>query len=181
MNLNQYTDFEHSKCVSRIAGLLAQYAGYDTCESDIIEQAALYHDVGKCDIPAALLNKRGALTPQEYAIVKEHTRFGYERIIKAIQILNVACIIACQHHERIDGKGYIGLAGEDIHPVARLVAVADVFDALLAQRSYKAAWDKKTVVEYMQENSGTHFDADIVSILLNHADEIMTLYQKHSA
>jgi len=181
MDLVQYTKYEHSRYVSRISGLLAHYAGYDKRETEIVEQAALYHDIGKCDIPAALLNKQGALTPQEYAVVKEHTRLGSEKIANALQVLTAAYIMAGQHHERIDGNGYIGLTGNSIHPLARLVAVADVFDALLAQRSYKDAWDKTRVLNYMEGNSGTHFDADIVSILLTHADEFMALYHKHSA
>ena len=170
------TNYEHSRKVSEISGLLAKYAGYSCVEAMVISQAALYHDIGKCDISPEILNKPGALTAQEYNIVKCHTQLGRDRIQEALRVLTAASEIAESHHERSDGTGYHGLAAEEIHPYARLVAVADVYDALISKRSYKNALNISEALSYLKDRSGVQFDKDIVTALLAHIDEIVALY-----
>lgn len=123
MNLQAFvntTNFEHSRKVSELSSLLAGYMGYSGSEADMIGQAALFHDIGKCELPAELLNKPGALTPQEFEIKKSHTELGSDRIKEVLHILFAACLIAKSHHEKWDGSGYHGLAADKIHPYARV-------------------------------------------------------------
>lgn len=176
--LAQSTKFEHSRQVAKISRLLAQLAGYSEIETEIIEQAALFHDIGKDAIPSGILNKPGTLTPQEFAIIKSHTVIGQERLSQAVQTLSAAIIVAQQHHERLDGSGYLSMEGKDIHPYAKLIAVADVFDALVSRRSYKEPWSIARTGTYLQELSGIQFECNIVSMLLGNMDQVLTLYHK---
>ena len=178
LSLINSTHFTHSRQVAKISALLAGYSGYSTSEIELIEQAALLHDIGKCDIPADILNKPGALTQQEFEIVKTHTDFGHDKIIQVIDTLSIAAIVAKQHHEwiRDSERGYIGLIGDEIHPYAKIVAIADVYDALASKRSYKDAWGQNEVCQYMQSQAGIHFDEQLISLLLKHINEIILLY-----
>jgi putative nucleotidyltransferase with HDIG domain len=175
-SLAQSTRYTHSQQVSRISKVLARYAGFTAHEVEVIEQAALLHDLGKCEIPDHILNKPGALTDAEFEVIKTHTRIGRERLTEFLQVLAAAAVIASQHHERMDGCGYMGIPGMEIHPYARLVAVADVYDALISRRAYKDAWSQEKVLHYMSSQSGSHFDMKYVSMLLEHVDEVMALY-----
>lgn len=166
----------HSRRVSKISELLSGYAGYSKEESAFIGQAALFHDVGKCDIPLEILNKSGPLTEREFDIIKTHTRKGGNRIADALRVLAAAKLIAEHHHEKLDGTGYRRLAAIEIHPYAKLVAVADVFDALLSKRAYKDSWGAGETLGYIKSGAGTHFDPTIVAVLLAYEDEIMSLY-----
>ncbi len=178
MEITQLTHFDHSQKVSAISGLLAGYAGCHPETVELIRQAALYHDVGKSDISPAIINKPGRLTAQEFEIVKTHTRLGARKISDALRILRTAKMIAEQHHEKMCGLGYPrGLSGDAIHPYSRIVAVADVYDALASKRSYKALWNVGEILRYMESESGSHFDSAIIRLLLMHIDEITALYQ----
>ena len=118
------------------------------------------HDIGKIGIPDDILLKRGRLTPEEFRIIQTHSTIGYE-ILKdsPSKYLQVGAIIAYGHHEKYDGNGYPqGLCGEDIPLQARIVAVADVFDALTTVRPYKQAWEVEEAVAYINEQKGRHFD-----------------------
>lgn len=117
------------------------------------------------------------MTEHEFEIVKKHTQLGSQQIGNALQVLSTARTIAAQHHEKWNGNGYIGLSGDDIHPYARIVAVADVYDALISMRPYKAPMAANEVIRYFENHAGTLFDAGMVSILLEHADEISGLYR----
>lgn len=177
-NLEILTHYDHSRKVSQISGMLAKSAGFSPCEAGIIEQAAAFHDVGKNCVPQSILQKNGALTPEEYEIVKTHTALGAQQISDALRILVAADTMAAFHHERLDGKGYpYGLGGKEIHPYARLVAVADVFDALLSKRSYKSPWQLGDVCGYMRQNAGTQFDREYVELLLGLIDTVAALYK----
>lgn len=171
------TNFEHSQTVSQISRLMASKAGFSDSESQVIAQAALCHDVGKSAIPADILNKPSSLTPAEYETIKTHTTAGYEQITKAIQTLTTAAIVALQHHEHIDGGGYWHLRGEDIHPYAKLVAVADVFDALYSRRSYKEPWGVDRVKGYIAQQAGRQFDKDAVGLLFSILSDVLLLYE----
>jgi HD-GYP domain-containing protein (c-di-GMP phosphodiesterase class II) len=130
--------------------------------------AAPLHDLGKIGLPLTLLNKPGRLTPDEIELVKTHTEIGY-RILAGSPwpVIQVAAQIARSHHESWDGTGSPqGLKGPAIPLVARIVAVADVYDALLSQRSYKQAWDEETVIEEMRRMRAVKFDPEILDVFL---------------
>ncbi len=169
--------YNHSRQVSIISELLAKKAGLSPFERRVVSQAALLHDVGKEEIPRRILNKPAALTPEEFEIVKTHTAIGFERIAEAAQILTVAAVIAREHHEHENGHGYYHMTGTDIHPYAKLVAVADVFDALYSRRAYKDPWSVEKIRAYFTEQAGKQFDTDTVVLLFGILDEILPLYE----
>jgi HD-GYP domain-containing protein (c-di-GMP phosphodiesterase class II) len=131
------------------------------------------HDIGKIATPDAVLLKPGRLTPEEWEVMKQHPTVGLQ-ILDGSQrpILKAAAVIAHQHHEKWDGSGYPqGLKGEQIHPYARIVAVADVFDALTHERVYKKAWPIEQVRDYLREVSGHHLDPHYVDLLIKNLDK----------
>ena len=152
----------------------------DTFCQDVINSAPL-HDVGKIHVSDTLLNKPGRLTDEEYDEMKSHTTAGSEILERAIETvgagesgyLHEARNLAEYHHERWDGKGYpTGLSGEQMPLSARIMAVADVFDALVSRRSYKAPFTFERAMEIIQEGAGTQFDAEIVRAFVDASDEI---------
>ena len=171
------THFAHSQQVAKISGILAQLAGYTAEETEVICQAALFHDIGKNAIPHTILNKPGKLTPEEFHIVQTHTTIGQEQLTREVQALGAAIIVAQQHHERLDGSGYMGLEEKYIHPYAKLVAVADVFDALVSRRSYKEPWDIERTSKYLRGLAGIQFDCQFTTLLLDNMTQILTLYE----
>lgn len=175
-HLIQSTQFDHSQQVAKISRLLAGLAGYPAAETELIGQAALFHDIGKTAIPASILNKQGALTAEEFNIIKTHTTIGQERLAQAIQTLAAAIVVAQQHHERLDGSGYLNMEDKDIHPYAKLIAVADVFDALVSRRSYKEPWSIDRTGAYLQDLAGIQFECRAVALLLSHMDQVLALY-----
>jgi len=169
------TNFTHSRNVARISKIIADKAGYTAQEASEIEQAALLHDVGKTSIPTDILNKQGKLTTEEYAVIKTHTEAGREQIMETIKTLLISAAVAGSHHERLDGSGYCQMPGSVINHKVRLIAVADVFDALVSRRSYKDPWDVSDVVSYLTNNSAL-FDHSIVQLLIAMLGEIMFVY-----
>ena len=147
--------------------------------SDVVQSAPL-HDIGKIAVPDAILNKPGKLTDEEYAQMKNHTTAGSEIIARAMAVVSTdsgylaaAKDLAAYHHERWDGRGYPnGLAGEQIPLSARIMAVADVFDALVSRRSYKSAHTVESAMEAIREGSGTHFDPQVVEEFFRAEDEV---------
>lgn len=164
--LHEGTTFAHSHEVARISGILARQLGYSPKEAELIEQVALYHDLGKSYIPKEILNKPGPLTPAEFEIVKTHTEIGYSKLIELVHVLSLAALVARTHHEKCNGTGYAGLSGEDIHPYCKIITVADIYDALRARRSYKVEWPKEKALDYMREGAGTQFDEKVVEALV---------------
>lgn len=165
----------HTKRVSEYAALLAR--GTESMDKDEIERVKLgsiMHDIGKLGTPKDILEKKGALTPQERLVMQRHSKIGFDILKQSKQpLMQTAAIIAHQHHEKWDGSGYPrGLKGEEIHIYGRIVAIADVFDALSHKRVYKEAWDIQKVYEYLQENSGTQFDPTLVDIFLSSKDTV---------
>jgi putative two-component system response regulator len=175
--LYDLTSYRHSEKVSEICKILARAAGFSEAEEQLVSQAALFHDIGKTSIPVEILQKPGPLTEAEFKIVKTHTEIGHSRLSEALKILQVADTVAQFHHEKLDGRGYYELSGGEVPFYARMVAVADVFDALVSKRAYKPAWDVQSVCEYLQRNSGSEFDPTIVRLLLSVLDPIMELYK----
>ena len=151
--------------------------------NEVVSSAPL-HDVGKIKVPDAILNKPGRLTDEEFKRMQAHTTAGGEVIDKAIALvddetgyLNEAKNLATYHHEKWNGKGYpMGLSGEDIPLSARVMAVADVFDALVSRRSYKEPFSFEKAVDIIKSDSGTHFDPEVVKAFLDAEDEIRRVH-----
>jgi response regulator RpfG family c-di-GMP phosphodiesterase len=167
----------HVRRMAQVCHMLALESGMPEDETAVLMHAAPMHDIGKIATPDAVLLKPGSLTPDEWEIMKQHPTVGLQ-ILDGSQrpILKAAAVIAHQHHEKYDGSGYPqGLQGTDIHPYARIVAVADVFDALTHDRVYKKAWPLDQVRDYLREVAGKHLDPVYVDLLitnLHKAEEI---------
>lgn len=172
------TTGNHILRMARYSRLLAAQLGLSEGDCDEIELAAPMHDIGKIGIPDHVLCKTGRLTPEEMLVMQSHTVNGYEMLKDSpSRYLQQGAVIALSHHERYDGSGYPhGLAGDDIPLVARIVAVADVFDALLSVRPYKLAWHFDDAVTYLREQSGRHFDPNCVEAFLDRLDAVREIH-----
>jgi putative two-component system response regulator len=155
----------------------------------LLYRSAPLHDIGKVAIPDAILNKPGKLTADQWTIMKKHTEFGRDAIVQAeseftqahSSFLRLAREIAYGHHERWDGNGYPqGLAGEAIPTSARLMAVADVYDALISKRVYKPAFPHQQAIAMIVEERGRHFDPDVVDALSDAAEEFADIARHFS-
>ena len=179
----EYKDNEtglHVIRMSHYAKLIALAAGMSEIDADELLNAAPMHDIGKIGIPDVILQKPGKLTPEEWDIMKTHTSVGASIIgDDNSSLLKVAHAIALYHHEKWDGSGYpTGLAGEAIPIEARIVAIADVFDALTSVRPYKTAWTIEAARDYIAQESGKHFDPDLVSAFMSVLPEIIKIREK---
>jgi len=156
---------EHTQRVGHLAALLARSIGLGDRMVWLVREAAPLHDLGKIAIPDTILLKPGRLSEEEYGVVKTHALLGARVLTRAdSELLEVAERIVRHHHERWDGGGYPdGLAGEDIPVVARLAAVADVFDVLVHERPYKDSWSVEAAAEEIRKGSGTQFDPAAVA------------------
>jgi hypothetical protein len=156
----------HSERVTEYALAIGRELGFSEEDQDDLHRAGLLHDLGKVSIPSAVLNKPGKLSDDEYRLMQGHPAEG-ERIIEPIQAFSGIRTIIRQHHERWDGKGYPdGLSGEQIHPGARLMAVADVYDALYSDRPYRDGWPQEKVINFLREESGKMFEPAVVQVFL---------------
>jgi two-component system response regulator RpfG len=167
----------HLKRMARYSALIARSMGLEEELVEAIELAAPMHDIGKIGIPDSIMQKQTQLTPEEVMVMKNHPQIGYE-ILKGSpsKFLQAAAIIALSHHEKFDGSGYpTGLKGEDIPLEARIVALADVFDALTSTRPYKPAWEWDAAVNYIVEQKGRHFDPVLVDVFLRNIDEARSI------
>ena len=161
----------HSTRVAEYAREIARRHGYTTKQQDEIYMMGLLHDVGKIGIPNDVINKSGKLTPDEYEMIKTHTRVG-ARILRKIEEMPKLVEGARWHHERYDGTGYPdGLVGESIPEEARIIAVADAYDAMSSQRSYRDILPQETVKREIENGKGTQFDPGFADIMLAMIDE----------
>lgn len=152
----------HSERVTQIALQIGQELGITPEEIDVLHRGGLLHDIGKIGVPISILDKPGKLTDDEYRIIKEHPRMGL-RILEPINAYADIVKLVLQHHERFDGKGYPdGLSGEDILLGARILAVADVFDALISDRPYRDGMQLSRVLEIIEQENGKQFDPIVV-------------------
>ncbi|MCL6588957.1 MAG: HD-GYP domain-containing protein [Firmicutes bacterium] len=164
--LNDYTFF-HSLGVCILSLMTGLMAGYDNARLTGLGMAAILHDVGKTLIPDQVLNKLAQLTPDEYLEVQKHTLVGYDLLRQKDDINSEAALVAIQHHERMDGSGYPnGLKGPEIHEFAKIVAIADVYDALSTDRVYRKRWMPHQVIEYIRDKGKALFDPDFCKIFL---------------
>ncbi|MEC4724012.1 DUF3369 domain-containing protein [Shewanella sp. D64] len=162
----------HVKRMSAYCYKLALIAGLERQQAELIKHASPMHDIGKIATPDAILLKPGKLDAEEWEIMRQHPQIGHQILAKSERpILKAASIIALQHHEKFDGSGYpSGLKGEDIHVFARIVAIADVFDALSHARCYKPAWPLEEVLKTMREGSSMHFDPVLLELFIENIE-----------
>jgi putative two-component system response regulator len=178
----EFRDDETGRHIERIAAyvnLITEKLGMNREQRTMMQYAAPMHDVGKIGIPDGVLMKAGKLTEDEFKIIKLHTVIG-SRILSgtSLPLLELAREIALSHHERWDGCGYpLGLEGNAIPISGRIVAVADVFDAITSERVYKAAWPIGKALEYIKDMRGSQFDADIVDAFFSIEDQIIGVRQ----
>ncbi len=165
----------HIQRMSQFSRLIAEQLGMPDAEQELILRAAPMHDVGKIAIPDHILLKPGRLTPEEFELMKRHAEYGYEILKNSCStLLDVAAIIARSHHEKFDGSGYpAGLRGEDIPLYGRIVAVADVFDALTSARPYKEPWPLEDATGFLRQGAGSHFDPRCVEAFLARLDDVL--------
>ncbi|MFA5518445.1 MAG: HD domain-containing phosphohydrolase [Spirochaetota bacterium] len=151
-------------------------------EAELLLNAAPMHDVGKIGIPDSILQKPGSLDPDEWNIMKSHAYMGYLIIGKHdSEILQSASVIAYQHHEKWNGKGYPrGLKGEEIDLFSRIVALADVFDALTSERVYKKAWSMEDALDFVKRERGEHFDPAVVDAFFNTLPQIIKIKEEYA-
>jgi len=159
----------HVRRVAHYSKELGRLYGLTSNICNLLFLIAPIHDIGKVGIPDKVLNKNGKLSDDERFIMQKHPNIGYELLKDSKQpILKAGAIVAHQHHEKWDGTGYPrGLSGEDIHIYGRIVAIADVYDALSCERIYKKAWEEERIVELFKNEKGRHFDPKLIDLFLN--------------
>lgn len=168
--------------MAKYARLIADELNLTAMECDEIESSAPMHDIGKIAIPDHILLKPGPLDAEELTIMRRHTEIGHQMLSDSpSRYLQMGAVIALGHHEKFNGTGYpYGLAGEAIPLPSRIVAVSDVFDALMTTRPYKKAWPLQQALDLIKSESGSHFDPDCVRAFLRRLDEVMEIMQEYS-
>ncbi|MEO5330806.1 MAG: two-component system response regulator [Magnetococcus sp. YQC-5] len=170
----------HVMRMSQYAYIIGLKYGMDEKKATLLLNSAPMHDVGKIGIPDSILLKPDRLSPKEFEVIQKHPAIGAEIIgQEESPLLKMAYQIAMTHHEKWDGTGYPnGTRGVEIPLVGRIAAIADVFDALTSKRPYKEAWSTEKSLEWMQYQSGKHFDPDLIHSFLQGWDEIMMVKEK---
>lgn len=171
----EYRDYmtgRHTHRVGMLSARIAVELGLPNTEIDLIRRAAPLHDVGKIGIPDSILLKPGKLTSQEYEVMKTHVQLGLKLLSpNTSRLVRMAKLIALTHHERWDGSGYPrGLTGQDIPLVGQIVAIADVYDALVSHRPYKHAWKVEEAIDEIKTYRGSWFAPEVVDAFLTIAD-----------
>lgn len=168
---DEYT-FKHSINVGMVSSMIGKWLGYSQAELMDLSLAGMLHDIGKSRIPMDIINKPAKLTAQEFDLIRAHPRFGYEILCDTKEVNFDVLFGVLEHHEWIDGNGYPnGSKGKKIHEFARIVAVADVFDAITSNRSYKSKISPFRAAEIVMEESIAHLDAEIVQMFLGHISQ----------
>jgi Response regulator containing a CheY-like receiver domain and an HD-GYP domain len=168
---------EHIWRMAAYSAALARAAGWSPAEVEMMELAAPTHDTGKIGIPHSILKARRALTAEEWEVMKSHSEIGYDILSKSDNpVIKMAAVIARHHHEKWDGTGYpMGLAGEEIPEAARIVAIADVFDALTTKRPYKEPWPLEEALRVMRQAAGSHLDPRLMRVFIEIMPEILRI------
>ncbi|MBY6261878.1 response regulator [Azospirillum sp. 412522] len=181
----EYRDPETGAHIERMAlysRLIAEAAGYGAAFAQQLMKAAPMHDIGKIGIPDMILLKPGRLTPEEMTVMRQHATIGHRILADSdIPLLRLAAEIAVSHHEKFDGTGYPGgLAGTAIPLSGRIVAIADVFDALTSARPYKRPWTMEEARAFMVEDRGRHFDPALLDAFLSNWDEVCRIHRENA-
>ncbi|MDF1643365.1 MAG: response regulator [Pseudomonadales bacterium] len=169
---------QHCRRISELSALLAHYhPTLNINDVETLRYAAPMHDIGKMTIPHEILHKPGRYTEDEFIQMQAHPTNAYNLLKHSERnLMRAAATIAHEHHEKWNGKGYPrGLKGNEIHIYGRIVALADVFDALTHARQYKEAWEIDKAIEYIKDHDGTQFDPELVAIFLEHLDEFIAI------
>ncbi|MBN2869787.1 MAG: response regulator [Campylobacterales bacterium] len=171
----------HVKRVGEYSCLIAKLLGFGDEQAAMIQSASMLHDIGKVTTPDAVLNKPDKLTSDEFTIMKHHAQAGYEALsFSSLPLFKVAAIIAHQHHEKYDGTGYPrGLKGEEIHILGRIVAFADVFDAVSSSRAYKDGWQLDRIFAFVKSEYGRHFDPKIADLFFDNFALFLDIKEKY--
>ena len=172
---------QHVKRVAAYTEILCRAMGLSEEETWKISVASMMHDVGKICVPREILHKPGKLTEEEFSEIKKHVDYGHKLLENSSgEVMRLAANIAWQHHERYDGKGYQNeLTGDNINIYARVVAVADVFDALVSKRCYKKSWTPAQAREEILNQSGRQFDPQITKLFDEHFDEFLKVMEEY--
>ena len=181
----EYRDEEtglHIVRMSKMSAVMGKALGMDDEQCDLLLNASPMHDIGKIGIPDDVLLKPGKFEPHEWEIMKSHAQIGFDILSEGdSDLMKMASEIAISHHEKWNGSGYPnGLEGEDIPLVGRITALADVFDALTSVRPYKKAWTVEDSVNLIKEESGKHFDPELVRIFLEKLPEIVAIKETYA-
>ena len=178
-----YDTAMHLQRMSLYSRALAEAIGLSEEEAEVIELSAPLHDIGKIGIPDSILLKKGPLDDQELKMMRKHPLIGYEILQNSpSKYLQMGGEIALAHHERFDGSGYpYGLKGKDIPLSARIVAIADVLDALTSIRPYKEAWPIEKAFNYINDESGKHFDPELVNVMLSIRKSVEKIHDEHAS
>jgi len=171
----------HVKRVAELSKLLGLEMGMSEHDAETFRLASPLHDIGKIGIPDAILNKPGKLTPEEFDIMRTHAQLGYDILKHSDRVLlQVAASLAYEHHEKWDGSGYPnGLKGAEISLVGRITALADVYDALVSERCYKKPWPEDKVHALLREESGKHFQPELIDAFFRKLPEIRQIYDQY--
>lgn len=171
----------HVKRVAKYSRILAKLLGMSEKQSNIIELGSTTHDIGKIAIPDAVLNKPGIFDKEDRRIMNKHSAIGYDMLKHSKRpILKTAATIAYEHHEKYNGKGYPrGLKGEEINISARIVALADVFDALGSDRVYKKAWKLEDIYALLKKERGEHFDPNLIDLFFGNLDQFLEVKDRY--
>lgn len=172
---------QHVKRMSHNCYLLAIKIGMPDKKAEQLFMSSALHDIGKIGISDSILLKPGKLNADEWKVMKTHTSIG-EHILsnQTAPVMKLASKIAAEHHERWDGKGYPkGISGKNIPIESRIVSICDTFDALISDRPYKEAWSTTNALDYINKESGKHFDPDLVSSFMEISDDIIEYANKH--
>lgn len=181
----EYRDMDtanHTLRVGLYSRVIAEQYGFNNDELDLIQHAAPMHDIGKIGVSDTILLKPGKLNKEEFDKIKLHSEIGAEILSKSnARVIKYAKIIALTHHEKWNGKGYPkGLAGQKIPIQGRIVALADVFDALSMDRPYKKAWLLEKILSLLSEESGEHFDPHLVKLFMDSLPTILEIKEKYA-
>ena len=175
-----YNDSDTGVHIWRMAAYaraLATACGWDSAQATLLEQAAPMHDTGKVGIPDAILRKPGKLDAEEWKVMKTHCQIGYDILSRSdAPVFQLAAEVAMHHHEKWDGSGYPdGLEADAIPESARIVALADVFDALTMKRPYKEPWPIDKVLATLRESAGSHFEPNLVETFITILPDILRI------
>lgn len=171
----------HTRRVGLYSALLGKASGLKADEVEVLKTAAPMHDLGKIGIPDNILKKPGKLDEEEWQVMQRHPEIGYKILDDADNpILHTAALISRDHHEKWDGSGYPrGLKGEEISIHGRIVALADVFDALSTRRPYKEPWPLEEILDYIKSLSGKQFDPKLVELFFENLDDVILIKERY--
>lgn len=182
----EYKDTDTGNHILRISDYslaLGEAAGLSKEDNELLRYASPMHDIGKLGIPDAILQKPGKLSPEEWEIMKQHPLIGWRMFHNTTSpLLKAVSQIALTHHERWDGTGYPhGTKGKDIHIFGRIVAIVDVFDALVNKRCYKAAWSFEQGLDHVKSLAGSHLDPELVTAFVKMEPSVRQIYDANQS